>query len=341
MNDQELTHIDLFSGIGGFSLAGEWAGFRTVVFCEKEPFCQEVLKEKFGAFIADSEHTWELQSKRGKQKQWRRIGNISLIPDIRDFDGTKWRGATLLTGGFPCQPFSHVGKRKGKKDDRYLWPQMFRIIKEAKPRWILAENVTGIVKLALGQVLSDLESIGYDFPRDHEGTPIVPIIPACGLNAPHRRYRVWVIANSTSNGGQELFRNMGEAKRQESQTGHKSSKESLNPDSHAPDSQGRMPGQQTEQERGQDSGRGNSYAPDSDSRGNRRYESEGIKKGSITCSSWQEDWYEVAARFCRVDDGLPSWIHSDRVKRLKALGNAIVPQIAYEIMKSIAWIENE
>lgn len=115
-----MTHIDLFSGIGGFSLAAQWAGFKTIVFCEKDEFCQKVLK-----------------------KHW---PEVPLIPEIRDFDGTKWRGATLLTGGFPCQPFSSAGRKRGKKDDRYLWPEMLRIISEARPTWIIAENVINIAQ---------------------------------------------------------------------------------------------------------------------------------------------------------------------------------------------------
>jgi len=240
-NEKEITHIDLFSGIGGFTLAGEWAGFKTISFCEKEEFCQKVLK-----------------------KHW---PEIPIIAEIRDFDGTKYRGATLLTGGFPCQPFSVAGQRRGKEDDRYLWPEMLRVIKEAKPPWILAENVPGIFRMALDTVLADLENEGYA-----TGTFI---IPACGLNAPHRRNRAWIIANSIND---------------------------------------RMR-------------RGNH----GDSRGSKCTLQ--IKR-PIQRADWEKDWHEVAARFCRVDDGI-----SDRVYRLKALGNAIVPQVAYEILKNIAWIE--
>jgi len=177
-NEKKLTHIDLFSGIGGFTLATEWAGFKTIVFCEKEKFCQKVLK-----------------------KHW---PEIPIIEEIRDFNGTKYRGATLLTGGFPCQPFSVAGQRRGKKDDRYLWPEMLKVIDEAKPRWILAENVPGIFRMALDTVLADLESKGYA-----TGTFI---IPACGLNAPHRRNRIWIIANSRRQYG-ERTKNKGKFKR--------------------------------------------------------------------------------------------------------------------------------
>ncbi len=342
MDEKRLTHIDLFSGIGGFTIAAEWAGFRTVAFCEKDAFCQKILQKRFGGIIANS-NSIESQEKSGDDEEVCKIQKtkcksrysspisrggdksqgIPIIPEIRDFDGTKYRGATLLTGGFPCQPFSVAGKQKGKEDDRYLWPQMRRIISEAKPRWILAENVPGIFHMALDTVLSDLENKGYA-----TGTFI---IPACGLNAPHRRNRVWIIGYSTmrrcKRGGQKQ---VGE--RRKMADGAKGA---------------------------------NSHAPDSDAGRIRRHESEGIKERSTTCSSyeqapsnaksrmpgkqteqerredfsrgdWEKAWHEVATRFCRVDDGV-----SDRIHRLKALGNAIVPQVAYEIMKNIAWIEKE
>ena len=161
VNDQR-THIDLFSGIGGFALASNFAGYDTRVFCEQDDYCTGVLN-----------------------RHW---PSVPVIRDIREFDGSKWRGADLLTGGFPCQPFSQAGKQGGTSDDRHLWPEMFRIIKEARPRWILAENVAGIIKMALDDVLSQLEGEGY--------TTGAIVIPACSLNAPHRRDRVWIMAHA-------------------------------------------------------------------------------------------------------------------------------------------------
>ena len=158
--NEKPTHLDLFSGIGGFALAAGWAGFETVGFCDNEPYAQAVLK-----------------------KHW---PNAQIHGDIKTLDGTAYRGVTLLTGGFPCQPFSCAGKQRGKDDDRYLWPEMLRVIQEARPNWIVGENVVGIIGLALDQVCSDLEACGY------EVEPI--IIPACGVDAPHRRNRVWVVA---------------------------------------------------------------------------------------------------------------------------------------------------
>jgi DNA-cytosine methyltransferase len=158
--NEKPTHLDLFSGIGGFALAAEWAGFETVGFCDNEPYAQAVLK-----------------------KHW---PNVPIHGDIKALDGTAYRGVTLLTGGFPCQPFSCAGEQRGKDDDRYLWPQMLRVIQEARPDWIVGENVVGIIGLALDQVCSDLEACGYEV----EPT----IIPACGVDAQHRRNRIWIIA---------------------------------------------------------------------------------------------------------------------------------------------------
>lgn len=354
MNEKELTHIDLFSGVGGFALAAQWAGFKTIAFCEKEEFCQKVLEKRFGAIIADSEYLRKLQSERGKQNKRRWTSNSPvLIPEIRDFNGTEYRGATLLTGGFPCQPFSDAGPKRGKDDDRYLWPEMLRVINEAKPRWILAENVYGIINMALDTVLTDLESEGY--------TTGTFIIPACGLNAPHRRYRVWIIANSIDSRVRGWSHgNSGRSK---------CTLQTERPDSHVADSTSKreMSISQQGQRNGIKSPNKNIANPDPGRI--QRHESKGIKEGSTTRSgneqvnpntnikrpqigemlkqniqqersstirdAWKEDWYEVATQFCRVDDGIPNRIH-----RLKALGNAIVPQIAYEILKNIAHIEN-
>jgi len=326
-----LTHVDLFSGIGGFTLAAEWAGFKTIVFCEKDEFCQKILQKRFRAVIADSTRNC---TRKGRQEfqQGRRFvwdNKKPLIPDIRDFDGTKWRGATLLTGGFPCQPFSVAGKQRGKEDDRYLWPEMFRVIKEAKPHWILAENVAGIVRVALDTVLSDLESEDYE-----TGTVV---IPACGLNAPHRRYRVWIIGYSKCDGWKYSSSINAETTERE-RTFESSNSDAL--DTRIKESR-RI--SNFGWEKVAEVGKTNSNA--SDSLSITRWTEQKIEFGGktrievgehrrISQREWNENWLEVATRLCRVDDGIPN-----RVDRLKALGNAIVPQIAYEIIKRIAWIE--
>ena len=157
-----MTHLDLFSGIGGFALAARWAGFETVQFVEYEPYAQKVLAKNFPG--------------------------VPIAGDIFEFDATKFLGVGLVTGGFPCQPFSQAGKRLGSEDDRAIWPQMLRVIREARPTWVLGENVSGIITMELDNVLSDLEGEGY--------TTQTLIIPATGVDARHRRERVWIVANS-------------------------------------------------------------------------------------------------------------------------------------------------
>ena len=153
-------HIDLCSGIGGFALAAHWAGYQTEVFCERDEFCQKVLR-----------------------KHW---PSVPIVPDLFGFNGRPYAGADLLTAGIPCQPYSCAGKQLGDEDDRALWPEARRIIAEVRPRYVLLENVAGFIGMALDGVLSDLEAEGYE-------TGAV-VLPACGINAPHRRDRVWVVA---------------------------------------------------------------------------------------------------------------------------------------------------
>ena len=163
-----LTHGSLFSGIGGFDLASEWMGWKNVFHCEYDPFCQKVLKHHFP--------------------------NSKLYKDVRKFDATDYAGRIdLLSGGFPCQPFSNAGLRKGTEDERHLWPEMLRVIREVSPKYVVGENVRGLLNwsggLVFSEICSDLEAEGY------EVTPY--LLPACGKNAPHRRDRIWFIANST------------------------------------------------------------------------------------------------------------------------------------------------
>ena len=160
-----MTHASLFSGIGGFDLAAEWAGGTNLFNCEIDPFCQTILKFHF----PDAEQ----------------------YDNIRAADFAVWRGRVdVLSGGFPCQPFSQAGKRKGTEDDRYLWPTMLRAIREIAPRWVVGENVLGIINWSDGmvfeQVCADLEAAGY------EVQPFV--LPAAGVGAPHQRYRTWFVA---------------------------------------------------------------------------------------------------------------------------------------------------
>jgi len=165
---------------------------------EIDDYAQAVLKKNF---MADGENVRLQRVGAGRveitrtyeQSELSLRSSPRLYTDIRDFDGAAYRGATLLTGGFPCQPFSQAGKRGGTKDDRHLWPEMHRVIGECKPTWVVAENVAGIVTMELDNVLSDLESEGY---------AVQPfIIPACAVDARHRRDRVWIIAHANECAG--------------------------------------------------------------------------------------------------------------------------------------------
>jgi DNA (cytosine-5)-methyltransferase 1 len=158
--------LDLFSGLGGFSLGLERAGMQTVAFCEIDPFCRQVLR-----------------------KHW---PDVPQFEDIRTLKGEQVGPVDLICGGYPCQPFSTAGERRGAEDDRHLWPEMRRLVEELRPAWVLGENVAGHITLGLDQVLSDLDALGY--------ATRAFVIPACAVDARHRRDRVWPVANASSLG---------------------------------------------------------------------------------------------------------------------------------------------
>lgn len=173
----KLKLLDLFSGIGGFSLGLESTGyFETIGFVEKDKFCREVLRKNFP--------------------------NITIESEVRNVKGSNYK-ADIITGGFPCQPFSVAGKRKGTADDRYLWDETIRVIRECKPRWFIGENVEGIINIQDGMVLrqvqNDLEKEGFEVQ--------CLVIPASGIGAWHQRKRVWIIAYSNNNGSHRQERN--------------------------------------------------------------------------------------------------------------------------------------
>jgi DNA (cytosine-5)-methyltransferase 1 len=197
---------------------------------------------------------------------------VPIHRDIRDLDGHQYEETEVITAGFPCQPFSTAGKRRGKEDNRYLWPELVRVLREARPTWFLGENVSGIINLALDTVLSDLEAQDYEVETF--------LVPACSQNAPHRRERVWIIARNVADSEIERIQGLWSSGIEESH-------------SHA------------EQE-----------VPLC------RYE-------RIGSSYW-----ETEPNVGRVADGIP-----DRVDRLKGLGNAIVPQVAYQFLRAIQIVE--
>jgi DNA (cytosine-5)-methyltransferase 1 len=274
----EKTHLDLFSGIGGFALAAKWNGYRTVGFCDNEPYSQAVLK-----------------------KHW---PEVPCHKDIREVRGELYAGVTLLTGGFPCQPFSVAGKQRGKTDDRYLWPEMLRVIREARPTWIIGENVAGIVNLALDQVCADLEGQGY------EVEPI--IVPACAVDAPHRRDRVWIIARHMANSVSVSEGSTHGSKERERIGGRQEQDIS-----------------QRNEVGGNSSNCGKDVADTKESvlegwniQGASHMEGRS-REGSGTI---QTNWLPEP-NVGRVAHGVPN-----RVAKLRGLGNAIVPQVAAEII---------
>lgn len=299
----KLTHGSLFSGIGGFDLAAQWMGWENVFHCEINPFGQKILK-----------HYWP---------------NAHSYEDITTTDFTIYRGRIdVLSGGFPCQPFSTAGRRKGAEDDRYLWPKMLRAIDEIRPTWVVGENVAGLTSMVQPEVIetdlesqtnlqgeidtktiqeyqqyvietvcSDLERLGYSVQ------PL--IIPACASGAPHRRDRIWFIAYCADSGVESVQKQ----------------KKCFN----GPDS-----------------------SPYSNSTGLQGIENRGrivrFRKKSKQqplrqfCSTWQD--FPTQSPVCGGNDGLPTQLDGItfpkwRSESLKAYGNAVVPQVVYEIFKAI------
>jgi DNA (cytosine-5)-methyltransferase 1 len=288
------------------------------IFCEIDPFCQQVLKKHWkGATVYGDIR--QLVTDTESYRCERGIGK-SLFK--RESDGATKSGKNvhgkvdLLTGGFPCQPFSQAGKRRGTSDDRFLWPEMCRVIRDFKPTWVIAENVRGILTIEQGmvfeQVCLDLEAAGYEVQAF--------IIPAVAVNAPHRRDRVWIVANS----------------------------QSVNADG----KRGQQNSQQQDNQKIREGFLNESCGSDSDAPDTTRSGEQGFNdrqgKEQFRRSSWEQDWLTVASRICVLDDGLPAELDGfklskagHRVERLKSLGNAIVPQVAIEIMKAIRKVEDE
>ena len=282
-----LSHVDLCSGIGGFALGFQWAGLsKPVMFCDIEPWSRKVLA-----------------------KHW---PDVPIAEDVKELandpDGLIPRTdpkRTILTAGYPCQPFSHAGKRLGHEDDRHIWPYLLQIVAQKRPAWCCFENVYGHVSMGLDQVLLDLETQGY--------ASRTFIIPACGIDAPHRRDRVFVIAHTDSSHSRRraIPRNFG-GQRWEPAEARPASVQPCNGEQGTSDAQ-----------------QGGEDVADTDSprcEEQRRSQPAQAKHQATQCrSGWLPE-----PPVGRVAHGIPK-----RVDRLKGLGNAIVPQIAMKIGEAI------
>lgn len=330
-----MTHLSLFSGIGGLDLAAEWAGFRTVGQCEWADYPTKVL-----------------------EKHW---PDVPRWRDIRTLTGesfhekTGLRTVDIISGGFPCQPFSVAGKRRGKEDDRYLWPEMLRVISELRPAWVVGENVAGIVNMALDQVYADLENEGY--------TVQAFIIPACAVDAPHRRDRCAIIgcrtlerkhngrgwrADSLENSDCVRFGEPGVLSQQQGRAKfERDGKDVAHSESirlqrewSGWDQIGGARPEKAQPERRCDvlsdtdngcrTSRRDGEFPAVEETGESRTD-----HGGGAAEYVAGEWWPTEPNVGRVANGVPS-----RVDRLKCLGNAVVPQQFYPIFKAIADVED-
>jgi DNA (cytosine-5)-methyltransferase 1 len=269
--------LDLFSGIGGFSIGLEKAGFETVAFCEIEEYPKAVLR-----------------------KHW---PDTPIYNDVRELTGERLRAdgifPDVIVGGYPCQPFSVAGVRRGEDDDRHLWPEVYRLVKEIRPAWGIFENVAGHISMGLDEVLSDLEAEGY------AARPFV--IPACGVDAPHKRDRVWIVAKNV--GDTQRGRQRGNDGRRSGQEPENRCKDVADTKSKqgSPNHNGQKQGAAGKSEQGQLRRSGGGSHP----------------------TLWPTE-PDVG----RVANGV-----SNRSHRIKALGNAVVPQIPEQIGRIILEVE--
>ncbi|MDR1525962.1 MAG: DNA cytosine methyltransferase [Tannerella sp.] len=359
-----MTHGSLFSGIGGFDLAAQWCGWTNIFQCENDPFCQRVLKYYFPKTI--------------------------LYEDIKTTDFTEWNGRIdILTAGFPCQPFSNAGQRRGTDDDRYFWPEVKRIIRETQPPWFVGENVTGITSMVQPGSEIEVENPSYLFGEDYtetvlrqeyvieticgdlerEGYSVHPvIIPACAVEAPHRRDRIFFISHRGESGtGAFADADSNDAERyRHGETycpdGETESKRivagvgrafDFGGERIAADTNGKRPPgrnkyiKQIAEAPGNAETGGfcsNRIAPHPD--GSRRLQDDENKQtGQLeqNIPNWRN--FPTQSPVCNRNDGFPGRLDGItfpawRNGSIHALGNAVVPQVAYEIFKIIRNIIN-
>jgi DNA (cytosine-5)-methyltransferase 1 len=298
MQQTKLKVLDLFSGIGGFSLGLESTGhFETIAFCEKDQFCQKVLQKNFK--------------------------NIPIEGDVRNVKGEKYK-ADVITGGFPCQSFSIAGKQKGKDDERYLWDEMFRVIKEVQPRWIIGENVSNLINISNGEILqgihNDLESENYEVQTFN--------ISASSQGAWHKRSRVWIVAANTKCLGFSK-----RSKESEKFKGEEASNKYINSNqrSQLSSTSNQVELSNTKSIRPQ----GHELQHNLE---NGKKLTEQLCKTDI---KKQPTWWETESKLFGIPNGICTTMDKNRANRIKALGNSIVPQIARELGKAIIIAEND
>lgn len=384
-----MTHGSLFSGIGGFDLAASWMGWKNAFHCEIDEFCSRVLKYHF----PDSEH----------------YGNIKTT------DFTPWRGKIdVLSGGFPCQPFSLAGRRRGAEDDRYLWPEMLRAVREIRPTWIVGENVAGILTMVQpgeeAHVAGEASVFGEDYEEtelrqryvvetvctdlEREGYSVQPlVIPACAVGAPHRRDRVWFVAHRDDAGAEDKQREWADGVHPAGFAPHSHEHGGAPREACQGTEGGRrghipQPGERRDEAERADglsglqrtspypkcSGGGEVYnevqsgqsdGERSDVNGSeraiadtycklsesgmsesekRRYTKDGPTELSVSIPDWS--CFPTQSPVCQRYDGIsvrldgitfPRW----RSESIKAYGNAVVPQVVYEIFRAIEAAEKE
>lgn len=330
-----MTHASLCTGIGACELAATWMKWENLFSCEIDEFCNRVLKHHY--------------------PKARHYGNI-FEQDFRE-----WRGRVdVLSAGFPCQPFSYAGKRNGAEDDRYLWPEVLRVINEVRPTWFIGENVAGIISMVLPgeeitvgsyedicgesyemhekrqryvieQIRLDLASIGYSVQ------PVV--IPACAVGAPHRRDRVWFIASNRDSTG---FQTQGTEQQATRIAGGSLQRDVANPHGDRfgvrENKQGNITGGQ---------GASNNCACGKDgviaNTTSERLQGEVPRDAIMPSESFRD--FPTQSPVCGRDDGIPTGLSGItfskwRQQSIKALGNSMVPQVVYEIFKAIEEVEN-
>ena len=269
--------LDLFSGIGGFSLGLEWAGMSTVAFCERDPYCVKVLN-----------------------KHW---PDTPIHNDVKDLDGNQYKGSVeLVCGGFPCQPFSDAGPKNGTSDDRHLWPEMFRIIKECRPRWVIGENVSGFINMALDDVCLNLESEGYEVRTF--------VLPACSVDARHRRDRVFIVGYTREWGGRRETEHETSGRVALDRDEMDSTKRNQVPDQPC----GSDPNVPNPNNQGL---QGRAVTCNTESKGPTAEQLIAGYSERLSGGNWPSE-----SGLLRISHGVPN-----RVDRVKAVGNAVVPQL--------------